>query len=508
MTFALPATAPMRLLVLGSCRVHLPFQALGRRGRAWYQFAYFGGEPPYTHTPAEHLQLLRILSGELVLPEALRPYVYLNPEWQTPRGFDDMMRATDAIVVELSSSNEYFAGPYALNFSRTSRMLISSAGLRSHPLMQAIAAGTPVPPQVTADALAIMQAKGIAIGDAERWLVSALWSRRIGPLDFRRFFWELRERYRKPVIAVGFAIPNESDAGQAERRRQLRADLRAARVEGVHFYDPTVLLEEIPQAELFARAGTDTAHYALNRLDHVGERLLQVVMTGAARPAAQADPDGFGSFEETLDQAVMAWLVAGQSVQELPKAWRPAAEQRRYLTVQQRLVLSTVLERVGKAEPLLHVELGFPSLPLFLAARGYRVHLVVSRPASASAVRDLAARLEGPFPGIGERLLPMVNKRLARLAAVAQELPPETVLVGPGPVTAETALDAPAHAVLLRAVRRMVVDPALLFGHIGTPEADRKMRAFLQGCGFAPPQAALPDWAPYPAWLVSRAAAD
>ena len=61
-----------------------------------------------------------------------------------------------------------------------------------------------------------------------------------------------------PLIAAGFAMPNESDAGQAERRRQLRADLRAARVEGVHCYDPTVLLEEMPQAELFQSVVTDT----------------------------------------------------------------------------------------------------------------------------------------------------------------------------------------------------------------------------------------------------------
>lgn len=272
----------LSLFVLGSCRVHRPLREWAAHQKCHYTLNGYGGEPPYTHTPSEHLQFIQHLAGEKTLPDSMRPFAYyLDPAYQVQEGASQAIYDADAIVVEIASLREYFAGPYALNMSRTARMLITNGGLKKHPMMEAVKAQEPIDPAVVRDAIETAKMAGVAMGPMEEWVMHTLWSREIGPWEISGFLSELVDRFGKPVIAVVHAVPHRAPDEQIEQRKKLREVVGRSLVQRSYLYDPTRLLDTIPQELLYQKEGQDTAHYHKKRYRAVGADMCDFVTSVA-----------------------------------------------------------------------------------------------------------------------------------------------------------------------------------------------------------------------------------
>ena len=92
---------PLVATVIGTCRVHRPFQYLEKVGLAIVQNRRASH---YLHTTKEALQYLRYLQGEEVVPDELAPYVTagnLKIPGPTMKAFE-----SDIFIIEVSSHKE------------------------------------------------------------------------------------------------------------------------------------------------------------------------------------------------------------------------------------------------------------------------------------------------------------------------------------------------------------------------------------------------------------------
>lgn len=92
---------PLVATVIGTCRVHRPFQYLEKAGLAIVQNRQ---AKHYLHTCKEALQYIRYLQGETVVPDELAPYVTagnLKIPGTSMNAFD-----SDIFIIEISSKKE------------------------------------------------------------------------------------------------------------------------------------------------------------------------------------------------------------------------------------------------------------------------------------------------------------------------------------------------------------------------------------------------------------------
>ena len=67
----------MRVLALGSCRVHEPLTAAAEAGEIEYLNRHFRrNHPVYMHDIHEAIQFVRLARQEIAMPDEMRPFAY------------------------------------------------------------------------------------------------------------------------------------------------------------------------------------------------------------------------------------------------------------------------------------------------------------------------------------------------------------------------------------------------------------------------------------------------
>ncbi|MFV3126360.1 hypothetical protein [Niveispirillum sp. KHB5.9] len=111
------------------CTVHNPVYELEKLGMAWAPARRTGHDStPYSHTAAEHLQLLRFLRGEQAIPAAVQPLCNIT---FTPRpgGYELAVSELDVVLAEICSDVEMVFRGTVLNRLRVVDALVSVAGV-------------------------------------------------------------------------------------------------------------------------------------------------------------------------------------------------------------------------------------------------------------------------------------------------------------------------------------------------------------------------------------------
>jgi hypothetical protein len=117
---------PLRVTVMGSCRVWTPFRMLADDGRLELRNAGVYG---FVHYAKEVVQQLEVMSGGRRVPARLAPYISHKAQ---PAGADEWvdiptndLSETDLLVVEISSLKEIVFEGYYLQINRVRDKLVS-----------------------------------------------------------------------------------------------------------------------------------------------------------------------------------------------------------------------------------------------------------------------------------------------------------------------------------------------------------------------------------------------
>lgn len=111
------------------CTVHNPVYELEKLGMAWAPARRTGYDStPYSHTAAEHLQLLRFLRGEQTIPLEVQPFCNIT---FTPRvdGVEMALSELDVVLAEICSDVEMVFRGTVLNRLRVADALVGIAGV-------------------------------------------------------------------------------------------------------------------------------------------------------------------------------------------------------------------------------------------------------------------------------------------------------------------------------------------------------------------------------------------
>jgi hypothetical protein len=265
----------VRATALGSCRVTNPILVLRNRGDLkicdWALSAH--------HTAPEALQSLKVVAGELRIPDDLSPYVF-ETETTPPidRARDWLREGIDVFVLEVSSDQQFVYGDVLLQQNFVARELVQARRGALLDWYRVVCRGEAPDEECVQMALENMQKGGFEQSETFADLLRGV---RLKPQDgaeITRALHEMMSRFGGRWVVVGqFALPGQEGTIMQDRRA-LNAKLSAAaRQCGALFYDPTQLVTEHGNATALDGGGADIYEYAPSFYPTVGESLVNLV---------------------------------------------------------------------------------------------------------------------------------------------------------------------------------------------------------------------------------------
>lgn len=105
-----------RILGLGTCQLHNPIGHLDTQGEAIsvLRRLRLSGDP-YSFTPSEHLQTLRIMRGDVVAPRSILPFLPKHISNEKPQAVAAAIAAADVVLCEICNPVEIFFNGWQLN---------------------------------------------------------------------------------------------------------------------------------------------------------------------------------------------------------------------------------------------------------------------------------------------------------------------------------------------------------------------------------------------------------
>lgn len=263
--FDLPLGTPgkdkaTRLAVVGSCRVHDPFEdvaSAGRLERVW------ANPQAVTRTLGEAEQILRFTLNQIdILPE-VRPFVFQSPDAvpsQRPSS-SRLLQGIDLLVVEFCQIEELIYEGYFLQTDLFWQRFVSHYGAPLLPWYRMLTAGKVASKSIVEDAV-----QQLKIPEDEQVFVQNIlmktqmrqtdiaWARdRIASIDAM----VPSER----IYVSHFLVPGETES--AMRSRFLCRDILSTTAipMGNKIFDPTGVVERLGRTQALARQGQDIYHY-------------------------------------------------------------------------------------------------------------------------------------------------------------------------------------------------------------------------------------------------------
>ncbi len=107
---------PPHILGLGTCQLHNPIGHLDTQGEAIsvLRRLRLSGDP-YSFTPSEHLQTLRIMRGDVVAPRSILPFLPKHISNEKPQAVAAAIAAADVVLCEICNPVEILFDGWQLN---------------------------------------------------------------------------------------------------------------------------------------------------------------------------------------------------------------------------------------------------------------------------------------------------------------------------------------------------------------------------------------------------------
>ena len=276
----------MRVLALGSCRVHQPLNAVELRSEIKYLNRHAWRWPPiYVHDIHEAIQLVRLGIGEIRMPGTIRPFAYQSGlRWRYRVPLPLPMRQAEYVVVEICTDKHYEVAGWTLNVNEIERQLRVGAGAAGEAWWQEIDRGRR---PSEAKALAVEAALCARwrtrrwFGEGHRLVLRELTFRYLSVSDIAAGMARLQALVARPLLVVPHVVVRLSDGSLlGERLQHVEKTIEAARSLGLPVLDPRVFVERDGQSRALGKGGTDFNHYALEYLPVVGREIVEALRPG------------------------------------------------------------------------------------------------------------------------------------------------------------------------------------------------------------------------------------
>lgn len=276
-TFDLPGLgghAPVRGACLGSCRVRAPLFVLRDRG----ELRIRAEGPTPTHTAAEAFQSLRVIRGEQVIPDLLKPYVYESePGDSTRRLARDLRAGIDCFILEISDEKQFWLGDICLNQNFVARHLVQRHRGMLLDWYREVSRGNPAKEETIQATLGRLRESGHPDPAGILELLRGVRIERRGVEETKTNVEAMVSANGRNWLLVGlFATDDESDV--MNRRRILNASVRhAAESCGALFFDPTAFIAQFGRTRVLGADGANIYEYDESFNSKVGETLIKLL---------------------------------------------------------------------------------------------------------------------------------------------------------------------------------------------------------------------------------------
>jgi len=244
---------------IGSCRITAPLRlAQSELGITLNKTRNYG----YCHSPAEAVQMVKFMRGELDLPRRLWPLIARGVD------FDATMQSThtkaDLYVIELSSAKEITIDGVCvqLNYLTAAYRSFFESAARARHFWDHAAAGD----QAAID----RNLSGAQIGKDDVDVLRRIRLRYVSEEDLRVHVKTLLAQLSNVLFVTHVNARQTTGAPLASRAHFIDMVKRVVTSEGGHVYDPTALMIEVGQSAAIADHSEGLAHYT----DDFAQRIL------------------------------------------------------------------------------------------------------------------------------------------------------------------------------------------------------------------------------------------
>jgi hypothetical protein len=285
----------MRVLALGSCRVHDPLISAQQRGEIEYLNGGFRRRPPlYLHDVHEAIQFVRLARGEIAMPKEIRRFAY-DGGLRLHRRMIAPLEQAEHVVVEICTDKHYEAAGWTLNVNEIHARLVANSGAAAEEWWNTVdrqQRPTEALVRRTEEALRRRWQTLWQVDDGERLVLRALTLRYLSASEIAEGLARLQALLARPVLVVPHVAARLPDGSfLAERLSHVEKIVEAARQVGLPVLDPRTFVERDGQARVLDQEGTDFHHYAAAYLPIVGRDLVEALRQ-AAEPKSLDDADG------------------------------------------------------------------------------------------------------------------------------------------------------------------------------------------------------------------------
>jgi hypothetical protein len=275
---------PIKVMALGSCRVHDPLIVAGRLGDVDCLTRFSARRPLYLHDVREMIQFVRLISGEPALPAELFAFAFTQGA-RIDRRYVKALTAAECVVVEPCTDKHYAVDGHAFNVNELHRQIVEPAGEAGHTWRRQID-GRREPPADLIEAVEVAIARRRKLTDAHRLVLRRIRYSELSTTEIAEGLSTLRDLLDRPMLVVPHVTVRLADGSLlAERIAHVEKVRAAAHSLGLAMLDPQDLLERDGQERALGERGTDLHHYATDYLPVVGGALAAALrrVRGSAR---------------------------------------------------------------------------------------------------------------------------------------------------------------------------------------------------------------------------------
>lgn len=267
----------MRVLALGSCRIHDPLMASHRLGQVDYLNRRFKSrEPIYLHDIHEAIQFVRLAKGEIAMPAEIAPFAFykgLRFDKRMPLALRDAER----VVIEVCTDKHYHVMGCSLSTNEVHRQLVEATGAAGQAWWLEVNRGNRPPLDLVQSVEAVLGGAR-KLTDACRFMLREIRFAQLSATDIAQGMSALQALVDRPVLVVPHVAVRLADGRfLAERIAHIEKTMAAARLAGLPVLDPRSFVERDGQQRALDKGGTDIHHYAKDYMPIAGHEIARAL---------------------------------------------------------------------------------------------------------------------------------------------------------------------------------------------------------------------------------------
>jgi len=267
---------PPSVLALGSCRIHDPLMAVGRRRVDYLNRRFKSRDPIYLHDIHEMIQFVRLARGELSMPAEISLFAFQGG-LRVGRRMPAVLGDAERVVIEVCTDKHYEGAGYVLNVNEIHRQLVETTGAAGAAWWAEIDRRVrPAPELVHGVEMALSAQRKLS--EAHRLMLREIAFSPLSASDIAHGLSTLRALLDRPLLVVPHVAVRHADGSYlAERLAHIEKTIEAARQAGLPVLDPRSFVERDGQGLALDAKGTDFHHYATDYLPIAGAEIVRAL---------------------------------------------------------------------------------------------------------------------------------------------------------------------------------------------------------------------------------------